>query len=906
MTDSSNGPDRQTLRFGIYTLLLSIVWTIVVAGLGFWAVAREQRALDRLMYEKGGERFDLDQAFRFWSVEHGGVYVPVTEKTPPNPHLSQIPERDIETPSGRALTLMDPAYMLRQFNEDYPVLYGISGHITSLKLLRPENKADAWETRALLAFEEGAGEVVEKVEIDGVPHLRLMRPMIVQTRCLKCHAHQGYKEGDIRGGVSVALSLVRVKEDFRTTVVFLTISFGTLWLLGLGGIVWSSGRLRRQFEKQATTADALAESEQRQELVLAGGALGIYDWRVQTGDVVFNDRWARMLGYKLEDIEPNANAWETLLHPNDKQRVKDILAAHLAGETPFYETVHRLRTKDGNWCWVLNRGKVFERDKQGRPLRMAGTHTDVTEMEEARRRLAASEHALETERSLFITGPTVVFRWRAAEGWPVDYVSPNVREVFGYDPEDLLSGALPFADIVHPEDLARVAEEVTHHVCEAHERFVQEYRLRHANGSWRYIRDWTLVERNEAVDPQFFLGYILDVTDEREAQEHKRQLEAQIQHSQKLESLGVLAGGIAHDFNNLLMVILGNTDLAKETVLPANPAKAHLVDIEKASRRAADLCRQMLAYSGKGRFIVEKVDIQSIVQEITQMLEVSISKKVVLRFDFATDLPPIEADSSQISQIVMNLVTNASEAIGDRSGGVSIRTGAMECDREYFETVMHEDGLEEGIYVYLEVADTGVGMSKEIVDRVFDPFFTTKFTGRGLGMAAVLGIVRGHKGAIKIYSEEGKGTTIKVLFPAVEGESDSQRRDSSAATDGWRGSGLVLVVDDEETVRALGRVMLESMGFDVITAHDGLHALEIYRDRRDEIVFVLLDLMMPHMNGEETFREIRRLNRNVKVLLTSGYNEQEVVERFAGKGLAGFIQKPFQRQELRDRITAFL
>ena len=396
-----------------------------------------------------------------------------------------------------------------------------------------------------------------------------------------------------------------------------------------------------------------------------------------------------------------------------------------------------------------------------------------------------------------------------------------------------------------------------------------------------------------------------DVTAIKRAEAERRELEAQIQHAQKLESLGVLAGGIAHDFNNLLMAILGNADLALMDLSPVSPVRQSLSEIKKASLRAAELAKQMLAYSGKGRFTIEPVDLSELVEEMVHMLEASISKKAVLKCQFAGALPAIEADATQIRQVVMNLITNASEAIGERSGFISITTGVIQVDRQYLRETYLDDDLPEGPYVMLEVADTGCGMDAETQARVFDPFFTTKFTGRGLGMAAVMGIVRSHGGTIKIYTEVGKGTTIKVLLPAVA----DPAAPSHATREGdeeWRGSGTVLLVDDEETVRTIGTTMLSHLGMTVVTAVDGRDAVDIFRRRADEIDCVVLDLTMPRADGEQAFREMRRIDLNVRVIMSSGYNEQEVTQRFAGKGIVGFIQKPYELQKLAAALRQAL
>ena len=376
--------------------------------------------------------------------------------------------------------------------------------------------------------------------------------------------------------------------------------------------------------------------------------------------------------------------------------------------------------------------------------------------------------------------------------------------------------------------------------------------------------------------------------------------EARLQHAQKLESLGVLAGGIAHDFNNLLVGILGNASLALEDTPKGHRVRPALDQIELTARRAAELTRQMLAYSGKGRFVVEPLDLSAIVREMRDLLEVSISKKAGLRCELDPNLPSIEADAAQLRQVVMNLITNASDALETEDGTITLRTGVSEVDASYLDDTEVGDDLSPGHYVWVEVSDTGCGMSEETRVRMFDPFFTTKTTGRGLGLAATLGIVRGHSGAVRVYSEEGSGTAIKMLFPAGDAEAVVS---APAGTPVARElKGCVLVVDDHEIVRDLTRRVLERAGLEVLEAADGLECLERYRERGDSIDLVLLDLTMPRLGGEETFTELRRIDPSVRVVLMSGYNAQDMTSHFVGRGLATFIQKPFTVNQLLDVI----
>ncbi|MHC1744177.1 MAG: response regulator [Syntrophobacteraceae bacterium] len=420
-------------------------------------------------------------------------------------------------------------------------------------------------------------------------------------------------------------------------------------------------------------------------------------------------------------------------------------------------------------------------------------------------------------------------------------------------------------------------------------------------------RQFPLWQRIDSVrDPDgrllYSFGLMHDITEKKQAEVERLTMERHIQQAQKLESLGVLAGGIAHDFNNILMGILGYASLALDDISPMSPVRNRISEIIKASRRAAELCRQMLAYSGRGKFVVERIDLCELIEEMVHLLKTSVSKKAVLNLKLEKGLPPLEGDATQVRQIVMNLIMNASEAIGDRSGVITVSTGAMYCAADYLSKTYFEWDLAAGLCVYLEVSDTGCGMDKETAERIFEPFFTTKFIGRGLGLSATMGIVRGHHGALKVYTEVGKGTTFKILFPAVKDDSTASACKEASSESQWQGRGGVLLVDDEETVRALGRTMLERLGFEVLTARDGREALDVYEQSKDRIDLVLLDLTMPHMDGEETFRELRRIAPAMPVIMSSGYTEHEISARFAGKGLAGFIQKPYTMQELRKRL----
>ena len=371
--------------------------------------------------------------------------------------------------------------------------------------------------------------------------------------------------------------------------------------------------------------------------------------------------------------------------------------------------------------------------------------------------------------------------------------------------------------------------------------------------------------------------------------------------AQKLESLEVLAGGIAHDFNNLLVGVLGNASLALLDLPDDAPAHAPVVDIERAAQRASDLTRQMLAYSGRGQFVVEPVDISELVAEMGSLLRTVLSKQAILDFSLDSTLPRVEADATQIRQVVMNLITNASDAVGESGGHIRVRTGRQRLTTAAAELSYLGDPVPPGDYVFVEVEDTGEGMTDATLARIFEPFFTTKFTGRGLGLAATLGIVRGHRGGIRIQSTPGHGSTFRVLLP-ITAVADALTPSSAMPVRG-DALGAVLVIDDDETVRAVARRLLERRGFRVVVATDGLDGVEKFREATHHFSLVLLDLTMPKMGGAAAMAELRKLDPEVRVLLTSGYREREVTAHFVGMEPAGFVQKPFRAEELYAAVT---
>jgi PAS domain S-box-containing protein len=552
-----------------------------------------------------------------------------------------------------------------------------------------------------------------------------------------------------------------------------------------------------------------------------------------------------------------------------------------------------LRRKDGSLVLLEINGIPFF-DAAGELAGYRGTTRDITDSKRAEEALRESE---EKFSKAFHDAPVLMAISERESGRYLD-VNEKCLALTGYTREEIIGRTSDEIGWTSTEDRLEREE-----LLQRDGRIVDlETKLRKKNGELLHcLYSGHLITLR---DRKRLLSISQDITALKRAEEERRKLEVQMQRAQKLESLGALAGGIAHDFNNLLTVILGHADLALVEMAPGSPGCEDLREIGNAARRAAELCRQMLAYAGRGRFLVEPVNLSRLVQELVHLLSVSLSKKALCRCHLGEDLPAVMADPAQLRQIVMNLVINASEAIGDNEGVIGITTGAMDCTADDLRSDQLVEPVPPGRYVFLEVTDTGCGMAEETRTRIFDPFFTTKFTGRGLGLAAVLGIVRTHQGTLKVTSERGRGTTFRVLFPATARTATPEAAGATAPL--RQGAGTVLLVDDEEPVRGVVSQMLERCGFRPLVACDGREAVELFRRHGAEIVCVLLDLAMPRMDGAETFRELRQLRPDVRVILASGYNDFETAQRFPEGALAGVIEKPYQLQSLSAKLREVL
>ncbi|WP_328747504.1 PAS domain S-box protein [Geomonas anaerohicana] len=643
--------------------------------------------------------------------------------------------------------------------------------------------------------------------------------------------------------------------------------------------------LEQRVEERTRQVERLS-SEQRTILsTMPLGACLIMDRKIHQTNPAFD----RIMGYQPGETvgQPFSILYAA---PESHQRVGE-LGYPVLERGEIYCTDIQMKRKDGSLLWCNLMGQMVP---PGAPQHGSiWIIQDITERKAMESQLRASE-----SHYRLLTEDVADVVWKLDAEFRFTYVSPADEKLRGFQGTEVLGHTI-FEQTSEAWHDAITAAMGSRDGDQAPSKSL-EIKQRCKDGSQVWTEVSFTAERGSDGAVTGYHGITRDITQRKQA----AQLEQQLLHAQKLESLGVLAGGIAHDFNNILMAIVGNADLALMRAPEDSAVADNLHRIQLSAARAADLTKQMLAYSGKGRFVVETVDLNRLIEELVHLLEVSVSKKVSLALDLHRPLPLTDADPTQLRQIVMNLVINASEAIGEATGHILIATGSVEVERNQLKGRQQEVELPDGTYVYLMVSDNGCGMERETQARIFDPFFTTKFTGRGLGMAAVQGIVKGHKGAISIDSKPGQGTIFKVYLPAGALPAPLAKSGPGQATRQHSG-GTVLLVDDEESVRSVGALMLKQIGYHVLQAKDGLEAVEIFR-RTPGISFVLLDLVMPRMDGRECLRELRGLDPDIVVVMSSGYNEQELARDFSDIAPNGFLQKPYDVAVLTKTVARSL
>jgi PAS domain S-box-containing protein len=644
-------------------------------------------------------------------------------------------------------------------------------------------------------------------------------------------------------------------------------------------------------QKQAESALHTMEERFRQ---LAEGSSEVF-WLIQPQPeqlLYISPSFERIWGIGADHVQANPGEWIDSIHQEDRGAVQQARSDLIASQgRSTYDIEYRIVRPDGTLRWIHDRASLIV-DERGSPALISGIAGDVTD----RRRSEEVEREMNQRISALVEASPLPIVALSGEGIVTGW-NPAAERVFGYSAAEALGHYLPIVPPDQDEQFRAFRREVM-----AGSPFMgRQVRRRHKNGADLDLTISTALLRRADGRVLGLMVIYEDVTEQRRMEQMSRQLQDRMLESQKLESLGVLAGGIAHDFNNLLTLILGNTHLARSELSPRSPAFESLQQVELATLRASELTAQMLAYAGKGRFVIGPVDLTAVLRGSAPLLEAALPGGARLRFELAEELPVIEADPAQLQQVLVNLVTNAGEALQRTRRSVTIRTGSFHADRGYLVSTVLPKDLPEGTYAYVEVEDEGTGMSQEIQDRMFEPFFSTRFSGRGLGLAAVLGIVRRHRGTVRVDSHPGQGTVIRVLFPVV-GSASRVSRSQYPEIGMPRVSAEVLLVDDEEGVLTLMRRFLERAGYSVRTASSGEEGLARFRESRGSLSAVILDLNMPGMGGDEALLAIRALDPELPVIVTSGYSEEEVGRRCAGARISAVLPKPYLPAELIEEV----
>jgi PAS domain S-box-containing protein len=615
--------------------------------------------------------------------------------------------------------------------------------------------------------------------------------------------------------------------------------------------------------------------------------LGSWEWDLTQNGVSWSDELFRILGLQPQQVAGAFEAFLACVHPDDRAAMLRDRERFLVEHTPLTRA-YRIVRPDGSIRHVQSHTEVLVDERGGHQL-MLGAIQDITERTRTEAIMQESDERLRRLAEASFEGIII-----HDQGMILD-TNARFAAMLGYERVDLIGKHMfaftaPAARPALAQRLRAGNDQPTESIALRKDgtTFPVEIQSRPTPYQGRTVR----------------VAAIRDVTERKQAEQERIAIERKLLETQKLESLGVLAGGVAHDFNNLLAVILGNASLALLKLPADSDVRGALEAIKTAAQHGADLPRQMLTYAGKGPAATQPIDLNMLVAEISDLLKASVGKNITLEYNLAPNLPLVDADPGQLRQVVLNLIINATEAIGEHEGRVTLTIDTVHASRTTFANAYFGETLTPGAYVRLTVSDTGRGMDAATQARIFEPFFTTKFIGRGLGLAVLLGIVRSHRGALTVHSTPGQGTTFTILLPAVAVL--ALPVDVAEAPRLERGSGTVLVIDDEAGVRSIAAELLEAFGFTSLAAADGQAGVAMFNRHADAITAVLLDLTLPGLSSAEICAALRARRPEVPIVLMSGYPEQQVAERLGGVVPAGFLPKPFTATQLQERILVAL
>jgi len=647
------------------------------------------------------------------------------------------------------------------------------------------------------------------------------------------------------------------------------------------------------------------EGEKLLALALEATSDGVWAWDVPTGKAYFSPRYFTMLGYEPDEMPASYETWASLLHPQDREKTQKVIQGHIENKSESYQVEFRLRSKSGGWHWILGRGKMIAWDKEGRPVRIVGSHVNIDSRKRAEQILTDYQTRLENmvkERTLELERTSSLLEATLDAIPDIIGIQDNQHRIIRYN-----AAGYRFLNMTHEEVVGKRCFELIGRSTECKGCATSEcYRTKKPASVERYeesldvwldVRAYPILDNNGNLVQ--VIEHLRDITAEKKAAAENRKLYEQLQYIQKMESLGTLAGGIAHDFNNLLMGIQGRSSLMAVDIDPSHTHSEHLRAIEDYIRSATDLTKQLLGFARGGKYEVAPIEINGLVVDSAAMFGRT-KKEIRIHTKLHDSDLVVEADRRQLEQVLLNMYINAWQAMPD-GGDLYLETKIVTLDDIFY--VSHQ--AEPGNYVQISVTDTGIGMNDMIRKQIFDPFFTTKqkSRGTGLGLASAYGIIKNHGGMVTVYSEEGHGATFRVYLPLSEKKALT---DFPAEEELKQGSETILLVDDEDMVVEVGQAMLEKLGYRVLIARGGEEAIQTVHAMGNQIDLVILDLIMPGMNGSKAFEHIREIRPDMRVMLSSGYAINGQAENIMQKGCKGFIQKPFSIYELSDKVRSIL
>ena len=667
--------------------------------------------------------------------------------------------------------------------------------------------------------------------------------------------------------------------------ILIPVSVSAVFIVNRNRLLMAQIRMRQNVEKE------LKRSEERWQFALEGAGDGLWDWNPQTNEVFFSRQWKAMLGFEEGEIGDTLDDWDLLLHPDDREYVYAQIAMHFEGRSPIYSSEHRLRCKDGTYKWILDRGKIMSTTQDGKPLRVIGTHTDITEHKRM-------EEMLRTEKETFLStlhsSPYGIFL--IDQDGTILLVNPEAHNITGYTREDMPTGSVLFdklyPDLEYRRNVIRTWKEDI-----SRKGLFRTFTIQSKDGTFKEVEFRTFLLPDGKAVTMF-----LDISERRRAEEEKKSLESQLLQAQKMEAVGTLAGGIAHDFNNILTALIGYGNLLQLKIDRDDPLRAYVDQILVSSDKAANLVQGLLAFSRKQSIELKPQKIDDIVRGMEKLLKRLLTEDIELRIDLRAGDTRIMANAGQMDQVLLNLATNARDAM-PRGGLLAISTREVGTDDPFF--AGPQDNVS-GRYVLISVSDNGHGMTEAIHKKIFDPFFTTKEVGKGtgLGLSIVYGIVRQHNGYVEVDSEPEKETVFNIYLPVVDESMEEAAKPARLTMQ--KGTETVLIAEDNREVLDLAREILTISGYRVIEATDGEDALQMFMKYKDSISLVILDVVMPKKNGKEVFEEIRKVKPEIKTLFTSGYTGDIVLDKGIHDEEVDFLSKPLMPNDLLRKVREML